>query len=81
MRNDQSGREILCKVLESPPEGETGCTDLEFTVVDPEFWGVQGEEPAADVHRTENQKPLEAPAAIESAAVVPASIPKLNLAF
>jgi Gram-negative bacterial TonB protein C-terminal len=78
LRNDQSGREILCKVLETPPEGETGCTDLEFTVIDPEFWGVQGEEPPADVHRTENQKPLEASAAIESAAVVPAAIPKVE---
>src|SRR5277367_5177284 len=78
LRNDQSGREILCKVLESPPEGETGCTDLEFTVIDPEFWGVPAEEPAADVHKPVDQKPQEAPEAIETAKVFPAATPRVE---
>jgi Gram-negative bacterial TonB protein C-terminal len=38
LRNELSGREILCKVLEAPAEGQSGYTDLEFTVHDPEFW-------------------------------------------
>lgn len=45
LRNEQTGREILCKVLEAPPQGETGYTDLEFTVPDPQFWGVDPEQP------------------------------------
>jgi periplasmic protein TonB len=40
LRNELSGREILCRVLEAPPEGQSGYTDLEFTVHDPEFWSV-----------------------------------------
>lgn len=40
LRNELSGREILCRVLETPAEGKSGYTDLEFTVHDPEFWSV-----------------------------------------
>jgi Gram-negative bacterial TonB protein C-terminal len=47
LRNDQSGKEILCKVLESPAEGETGYTDLQFTETAPAFWGVPAEESEA----------------------------------
>jgi hypothetical protein len=39
LRNEQSGQEILCKVLEAPPEGQIGYTDLEFTETAPAFWG------------------------------------------
>jgi len=43
LRNELSGREILCRVVEAPPAGQTGCTDLEFTIHDPEFWNAKGE--------------------------------------
>ncbi len=38
IHNTQNGREVLCKVLEAPPEGETGYTDLEFATPAPDFW-------------------------------------------
>src|SRR5579864_1326516 len=38
LRNEQSGREILCKVVEAPSAGEMGHTELEFTAFEPEFW-------------------------------------------
>jgi TonB family protein len=38
IHNEQNGREILCKVVEAPAEGEAGHTNLEFTTADPEFW-------------------------------------------
>lgn len=38
LRNEQSGREMLCKVMESRSGGEVFYTDLEFTARDPEFW-------------------------------------------
>jgi TonB family protein len=47
LRNEQSGREILCRVMEAPPEGQTGHTDLEFTSIDPEFWVVDSAQPEA----------------------------------
>jgi TonB family protein len=40
IHNTQNGREVLCKVLEAPGEGELGLTDLEFTTAMPDFWGV-----------------------------------------
>jgi hypothetical protein len=43
LRNELSGREILCRVIEAPPAGETGHTDLEFTIHDPDFWNSQRE--------------------------------------
>ncbi|MGC1660397.1 MAG: hypothetical protein WA737_10315, partial [Candidatus Acidiferrales bacterium] len=50
LRNDQSGREILCKVLESRQVGQMAYTDLEFTVYDPDFWSAPAELPAASQH-------------------------------
>jgi Gram-negative bacterial TonB protein C-terminal len=38
LRNEKTGREMLCKVLEAPAEGQPGYTDLEFNNPDPEFW-------------------------------------------
>jgi outer membrane biosynthesis protein TonB len=38
LHNTQNGKEVLCKVLEAPPEGETGYTDLEFTNAIANFW-------------------------------------------
>jgi outer membrane biosynthesis protein TonB len=40
IHNTQNGREILCKVLEAPKEGELGLTDLEFTTAAADFWGI-----------------------------------------
>ena len=72
LRNELSGREILCRVVEAPPPGQTGCTDLEFTIHDPEFWNAKGElsAPVRDVvESTEAQEAIPAaPPAIESAA-------------
>ncbi|MFZ0786008.1 MAG: energy transducer TonB [Candidatus Acidiferrales bacterium] len=48
LRNELSGREILCRVIDAPPPGEAGCTDLEFTIHDPDFWSATRERgPAA----------------------------------
>jgi TonB family protein len=38
IHNEQNRREILSKVLEAPPVGEVGHTELEFTTADPDFW-------------------------------------------
>ena len=38
LRNELSGREILCKVLEWRQVAESGYADLEFTTRDPKFW-------------------------------------------
>jgi TonB family protein len=40
IHNTHNGREVLCKVLEAPGEGELGLTDLEFTTAMPDFWGI-----------------------------------------
>ena len=56
LRNENSGREILCKVLESRPAGPTNYTDLEFTAHDPNFWDarpVQSVPPAQPVQTGE----------------------------
>jgi len=49
IHNTQNGREVLCKVMEAPAEGETGYTDLEFTTPVADFWNAeaQAEQPAA----------------------------------
>jgi Gram-negative bacterial TonB protein C-terminal len=38
LRNEQSDKEVLCKVIEARQAGEIGYTDLEFTSYDPKFW-------------------------------------------
>src|SRR5271168_5114177 len=38
LRNERTGREILCKVLEWREVAESGYVDLEFTTRDPKFW-------------------------------------------
>jgi TonB family protein len=70
LRNDQSGREILCRVLEAPPEGRVGYTDLEFAFADPEFWAVHAEQ-----HEKAGAKPeaQEAVRAAESAVETPSA--------
>jgi Flp pilus assembly protein TadG len=52
LRNDRTGREILCKVLEWRQVAESGYADLEFTTRDPNFWDapvMQGPAVAAPV--------------------------------
>jgi periplasmic protein TonB len=38
LRNEQTGRELLCKVLEWRQVADSGYVDLEFTTRDPHFW-------------------------------------------
>lgn len=86
LRNELSGREILCRVIEAPPVGQEGCTDLEFTIHDPDFWSVRYEENAApaDVAEASPQQqeqapvaaaPLEAPAEAAQIAEAPSAPP------
>ena len=56
LRNEKSGREILCKVRGSR---EAGYTDLEFTVYDPKFWEVPAEQPPTSVPKPEAKKEIE----------------------
>jgi Gram-negative bacterial TonB protein C-terminal len=60
LRNDQSGREVLCKVLDSKTTGQAGYTDLEFTSYDPNFWDVRAEKAAAGGPKLTAQDKLEA---------------------
>jgi TonB family protein len=69
IHNTQNGREILCKVVESPKEGEPGYTDLEFTTADPEFWNANAtrsqtaaQNPPIAAEKPETNSQPEAPA-------------------
>lgn len=59
IHNTQNGREILCKVVEAPHEGEPGYTDLEFTTADPDFWNADAarSQPATPNSPTAAEKP------------------------
>jgi TonB family protein len=63
IHNTQNGREILCKVLEAPGEGELGLTDLEFTTAAPDFWdanshvGAQPSDSGAQNSTAANEQP------------------------
>ena len=70
LRNELSGREILCKVLEYRPGGPGGYTDLEFTSRDPGFWNAPAAKPAAEASETRAQES-------EAAAAVRAAVEKL----
>jgi hypothetical protein len=61
LRNDQSGREILCKVLKWRQVGQSGYTDLEFTAHDSGFWGVHAEQRSAAGQKLNAHKAIEAP--------------------
>jgi hypothetical protein len=61
LRNDQSGREILCKVLNWRQVGQAGYTDLEFAAHDSGFWGVHAEQSSAAGQKPEAHKAIEAP--------------------
>ncbi len=47
LRNEQTGREILCKVLEWRQVADAGYADLEFTMRDPKFWEAPSSETVA----------------------------------
>jgi periplasmic protein TonB len=71
LRNELSGREILCRVIESPLPGQIGCTDVEFTVHDPDFWSVTSTQAADAAETSAGQSQDETPAAAESTAGAP----------
>jgi Gram-negative bacterial TonB protein C-terminal len=56
LRNDKSGREILCKVRGSR---QAGYTDLEFTVSDPKFWEVPAGQPPNSAPKPAAEKVME----------------------
>ena len=63
LRNERTGREILCKVLEWRQVAESGYADLEFTTRDPNFWDapvMQEPAVAAPVVPAPAPKPAEA---------------------
>src|SRR5580692_11506890 len=68
LRNERTGREILCKVLEWRQVADAGYADLEFTTRDPNFWDAPVmQEPAvaapvipAPVVATPASKPVDA---------------------
>ena len=69
LRNELSGREILCRVVEAPPPGQAGSTDLEFTIHDPDFWNAAGDRPANVGEETTAQE--SAPPTPEGATATP----------
>jgi TonB family protein len=78
VRNEMSGREILCKVAESRPAGDLNYTDLEFTAHDPKFWEATPEQVAGTAKKATAQDLVKA--AVESLAPPPAteSIASIN---
>jgi len=71
LRNEHSGKEILCKVLESRQGGLAHYTNLEFVDRDPKFWDVPAEQPAAARQTPEIQK-------IESGGSSPVATPRME---
>lgn len=60
LRNEESGKEILCKVLESRQQGDSNYADLEFTVYEPDFWNGHSEGEEFAEQKSEAQKKVEA---------------------
>jgi periplasmic protein TonB len=73
LRNELSGREILCRVVEAPPPGQPGCTDLEFTIHDPDFWNAPAVERAAADARDKSESQESSLAAAENTAATPSA--------
>src|SRR5580658_3973336 len=70
LRNEQTGREILCKVLEWRQVADSGYVDLEFTTRDQHFWDALVAQPVV------------APAVVPAAPVVvvsPRSVEALDM--
>jgi outer membrane biosynthesis protein TonB len=75
LRNEKSGKEIQCKVLEAPAEGQLGYTDLEFLETVHDFWEghaeqaeAAGEKPQASVAKSDAESAAEKPAPAAAAA-------------
>jgi hypothetical protein len=84
LRNDQTEKEILCKVRDSRQAGEVGYTDLEFTSYDPQFWSAEKLAPAGnpltaqDILEATVKNPTSAPireSLMESIAPIGAEVP------
>jgi periplasmic protein TonB len=73
LRNDKSGREVLCKVQESRPAGQGNYTDLIFTVHDPDFWSFQAEKSSAAAPKPDTQTKIDAAVASLNSALAPQS--------
>src|SRR5690242_15864914 len=80
LRNEQSGKEIQCKVLEAPPEGQIGYTDLEFVESVPDFWEghaeqaqAAGEKSGSGAGKSDAESVAETPEADAAAAAEPAA--------
>jgi len=71
LRNQHSGKEILCKVLESRQGGLAHYTNLEFVDRDPKFWDVPAEQPVAARQTPKIQK-------IESSGSSPVATPRME---
>ncbi|HTV59725.1 MAG TPA: energy transducer TonB [Verrucomicrobiae bacterium] len=56
VRNELSGKEVLCKVVESAEREQSGFTELEFNVYEPEFWGSPAGTTVAGGQEAEAQK-------------------------
>lgn len=59
LRNELTGREMLCKVLELRQTGEVNSADLEFTGYAPDFWEKPHEKAAAAAPRNEVQEKID----------------------
>lgn len=66
LRNEQSGREILCRVLEYRQGGPVCYTDLEFTSRDPGFWEAPAPKPTAIAQNQNNGAQASVPPATEN---------------
>src|SRR5579863_6655152 len=66
IHNTQNGREVLCKVLEAPAEGELGLTDLEFTTAAPDFWDANSHSGANDAAASAEHPKSHVPSGVPS---------------
>jgi TonB family protein len=73
LRNEITGREVLCRVMEAPAAGTKGPTDLEFTVGETGFWDVTPEQIQAAAEKLAAEQAAAAKAAEAAAAEKSAS--------
>jgi hypothetical protein len=75
LRNEQTGREILCKVLEWRQVAESGYADLEFTTRDPQFWDAPAAQGLTAPAAVAPAVAVVAPRRVEALDMLPASAP------
>jgi len=76
LRNEQTGREILCKVLEWRQVADSGYVDLEFTTRDAHFWDALAAAPLnAPVLAPVAPVAVVTPRSVEALDMLPASAP------